>query len=115
MVKISEIDLSQYDPIEVNASYAKDFPHVEDAPQGQIWWFRPCYFRAMSGSGASHFSWSCPFCSHTEDNSSNYGKQGYICPECEAVFVGENWFGIWMAKLVSEEWTKTVKQAEIWC
>jgi len=44
---------------------------------------RPTYF--IDGSGG--FRWMCSFCDYVENGKLNYGRIGYKCPKCAAVFV----------------------------
>jgi len=44
---------------------------------------RPTYFI----DGPHGFQWMCSFCDYEEDGIYNYGKNGYACPKCGAVFV----------------------------
>jgi hypothetical protein len=78
--------------------YYPGFPH--EPKEGYKWWSRPCYFQ--SSYPPDTFSWTCAFCSHTEDTRDNYGKVGYECPNCGAVFLANGW----QAKEMPEEWVK---------
>ena len=89
------------------------YPHPPG--EGLIWRRRPCYFSSFAswdaesgpGSYTEHsFSWACAFCEHRESTDDNYGVVSYACPECGAVFIGDDDFGTWMAKEMPEEWAK---------
>ena len=73
------------------------------------WWERPCYFISGFGSG---FHWKCAFC-HFLGYSDDYGEAWRGCPKCGAVFIGDDSFGAWMAKQVTDEWA--TGRREVWC
>lgn len=93
------------------------YPH--DPQPGYQWWTRPCYFSASYAWNfdyeevSSTFSWSCSFCDYSSDNENTYGEIGWECPQCGAVFVGDDDFGTWQAKEMPDEWCEG--REELWC
>lgn len=94
------------------ASSSFVYPHAPS--DGLVWWRRPCYFSTSGylGTEAYRFRWTCAFCRRDEDGCGHYGKVGYRCPKCGAVFIGDDSFGTWMAMEVDREWAEG--REEIW-
>jgi hypothetical protein len=96
-----------------------EFVYPSDPKEGFVWWKRPSYFSAGVGWDADEgppdpgedwdwdfFEWGCAFCDHREGTRDNYGEVGYVCPDCGAIFIGDDSFGTWMAKEMPEQWAE---------